>query len=83
MKTIDYFVTAHGVAKRRDFLNYLIELGYKINEIFTEEYLINSLYPFAICISTKTILIIESATQCYLMDKAGKVLNIEAFKKLI
>lgn len=82
MSTIDYFVTAHWVIERGTFYNYMHEIGYK-DDGFTREYMINSDYPFGICIKKKRIMVIESATHCYLMQKAGKVKTIEEFKKII
>lgn len=82
MNTIDYFVTAHGVIERGMFYNYMHEMGFE-DDGYTREYMIDSKYPFGICLKKKKIMVIESATQCYLMQKAGKVKTVEEFKEII
>ncbi len=82
MNTIDYFVTVHGVVERGMFYNYMHELGFE-DDGYTREYMIDSKYPFGICLKKKKIMVIESATQCYLMQKAGKVKMVEEFKEII
>ena len=81
--TIDYFVTAHGVIERGMFYNYMHELGYKDDKRCTREEMINIKYPFGVCMSKKELLIVESATHCYLMQKAGKLKTVEQFKEII
>ena len=44
--------------------------------------MVNSNYPFGVCLKTKEIMIIESATQCYLMQKNNKVKTVEEFKRI-
>lgn len=83
MDSIDYLITAHGVIERGLFYNYMHDLGFKDNINFTREYMVNSDYPFGICLKNKEIMIIESATQCYLMKENDKVKTIEEFKKII
>ena len=83
MDSIDYLVTAHGVIERGTFYNYMHDLGFKDNINFTREYMVNSDYPFGICLNNKQMMIIESATQCYLMKENDKVKTIEEFKKII
>ena len=82
MSTFDYYITARGVVERGLFYNYLHELGYK-DYIYAKEEMINSLYPFAVCIKRKELVIIESAMMCYLNDKAGRVKTPEEFKEII
>ena len=81
MDSIDYLITAHGVIERGLFYNYMHDLGFKDNINFTREYMVNSDYPFGICLKNKEIMIIESATQCYLMKENDKVKTIEEFWK--
>ena len=83
MDTIDYFVTAHGVIERGAFYNYMLELGYKDDNMYTKEKMIHSPYPFGICMKKKELLIIESATLCFLNQKEGRMKTVEEFKKLI
>ena len=78
MDTIDYLVTAHGVLERGKFYNEMHKRGYK-DHMDTRDHMIHSSYPFGVCIKKKKIMVIESATQCYFMDKAGKVITQEQF----
>ena len=82
MGKIDYFVTAQGIIERGTFYNYIHDMGYE-DHIYTREYMINSEYPFGICMKKKKVMVVESATQCYLMQKAGKVKTVEEFKDII
>lgn len=45
--------------------------------------MINSDYPFGVCLKNKEMMVIESATICYLMQKNNKVKTVEEFKKII
>ena len=85
MKTYshDYLITAHGILERGLFYNYMHELGYKDHFMCTREEMINSPYPFAVCIELKELSIIESATICYLNAQMGRVKSIEDFKSII
>lgn len=83
MDTIEYLITASGVIERGIFYNYMHDLGFKDNINLTREYMINSDYPFGVCLKKKEIMVIESATICYLMQKNGKVKTVEEFKKII
>ena len=81
--THDYLIAVSGVVERGLFYNYMHELGYKDYFMCTREQMINSVYPFAVCMKRKKLCIIESATLCYLNDKAGRVKTVEEFKKII
>ena len=83
MDTIEYLITASGVIERGMFYNYMHDLGFKDNINLTREYMINSDYPFGVCLKNKEIMVIESATICYLMQKNNKVKTVEEFKKII
>lgn len=83
MATIDYLITADGVIERGMFYNYMHGLGFKDNINLTREYMINSDYPFGVCLKNKEMMVIESATNCYLMQKNNKVKTVEEFKKII
>ena len=83
MSTIEYLITASGVIERGMFYNYMHDLGFKDNINLTREYMINSDYPFGVCLKNKEIMVIESATICYLMQKNNKVKTVEEFKKII
>ena len=82
MATLDYYVTASGIVERGLFYNYLKELGYKPYG-YTRDYMINSTYPFAVCIKKKHFVIIESATMCYLNQKAGRMITADMFKMIM
>ena len=82
MRLIDYMVCVSGKDEREKFYNEMHEKGYK-DHMDTKEEIINSSYPFAISLKRKKIMVIPSATQCYLMDRAGKVLNIDDFNTAI
>ncbi len=82
MLTIDYLITAHGVIERGLFYNYMHNLGYKDDSRLGREYMINSKYPYGICIKKKVLLVVESATNCYLMHKSGKIKSIDEIKEL-
>ena len=82
MTKIDYLVTATGIIERGTFYNYMHELGYK-DEVMDREYMINSKYPFAVCMKKKILLVMESATCCYLMQKNNKIKNVEEIKKIL
>ncbi len=82
MAIIDYYVTCHGVVERGLFYNYMINKGYKAKG-FTRYYMINSNYPFGICISRREITVIESATLCYYASKNNKIKTIEKIKELL
>lgn len=82
MDIIDYFVTAHGIIERGTFYNYMHDNGYQ-DDGYTREYMINSEYPFGVCMKKKSLMVIESATQCYLMQKSNKVKTVEEFKEII
>ena len=83
MNIIDYLITADGVIERGMFYNYMHGLGFKDNINLTREYMINSDYPFGVCLKNKEMMVIESATICYLMQKNNKVKTVEEFKKII
>ena len=59
------------------------KLGYKDHFMCTKEQMINSSYPFAVCIELKELSVIESATQCYLNDKAGRMKTIKELKQIL
>ena len=82
MRVIDYHVTAHGKIERGIFYNYMHKLGYK-DERYTREQMINSPYPFGVCIKKKRIMIIESATICFLVQKAGNMKTVEEFMQIM
>ena len=84
MKTsvIDYHVLTSGVIERGAFYNYMHELGYK-DSSYTKEQMIHSTYPFGVCIKDKKLLIIESATICFLNQQNGKTKSIEEFRDII
>ena len=82
MSTFDYYIAVRGVIERGLFYNYLHDLGYK-DYMYTRDEMINSPYPFAVCMKRKELVIIESATMCYLNDKAGKVKTVEEFKEIM
>ena len=83
MLTIDYLITAHGVIERGLFYNYIHNLGYKDDSRLDREYMINSKYPYGICIKKKILLVVESATNCYMMQKNNKVKTIEEIKDIL
>ena len=80
MAIFDYHVTASGIEERGMFYNYLQDLGYKPYG-YTREYMINSTYPFAVCMKKKQFVIIESATMCYLTKQAGRMITVDKFKE--
>lgn len=83
METIDYLVSSHGVIERGIFYNYLHKIGYKDAKSLTREDIINSRYPFGICIKSKILLVVESATNCYFMQKNGKIKTVEEIKEVL
>ena len=83
MLTIDYLITAHGIIERGLFYNYIHNLGYKDDSRLDREYMINSKYPYGICIKKKVLLVVESATNCYMMQKNNKVKTIEEIKDIL
>lgn len=84
MAKIEYLIKAHGVIERGMFYNYLHELGYKEDDnMYTRERMINSPYPFAVCMKKKEILLVESATLCYLNQKAGRMKTVEGFMQIM
>ena len=80
MDTIDYLITASGIIERGNFYNYIHKLGYKDDKSYDREYMINSTYPFGICIKKKRLLLVESATNCYLMQKNDKIKTVDEIK---
>ena len=82
MNTLDYLVTAQGVLERGLFYNYIHSLGYK-DDTYTRNDMINSTYPFAICIKKKKVFILESATQCFFMHKNGKIKTVDEIKEIL
>ncbi len=80
---INYLVTPHGVKERTDFYNYMHRLGYKDDFRLTREHMIESSYPFGVCFERKEIMVIESATMCYLNQKAGNLKTVEEFKEIL
>ncbi len=80
MSSSDYLIAARGIIERGIIYNYLHELGYE-EFVYTREYMINSDYPFAVCIKRKEFIIIESATLCYLNDREGRVIDFEKFRE--
>ena len=83
MLTIDYLVTAHGIIERGTFYNYLHSLGYTDDKSFDREIMVNSTYPCGVCIRDKKLLIVESATICFLELKKGRVISVDEFKNII
>ena len=83
MLKIDYHVTAHGVIERGNFYNYMHNMGYTDHKLLDRETIVNSSYPFGVCIKKKELLIIESATINFLTQKAGRMKTVEEFKKII
>ena len=81
--TRHYLVTASGVIERGIFYNYMHELGYRDCFMYNRERIINSVYPIVVDMKRKELAIMESATMCYLNDKAGRVKTVEEFKKII
>lgn len=81
MVEIEYFVSVPK-EKREEFYNYMHNLGYE-DSYYDKEYMLKSSYPFGVCMSLKTIQVIESATQCYFTQKAGKMKTFEEFKQII
>lgn len=69
MSYISYLVTVHGLLERSSFYNYLHTLGYTDDKLFNRETIINSSYPIGVSIKDKKILIIGSATICFLNIK--------------
>ena len=67
MDKIDYLITAHGVIERGNFYNYMHNSGFKDNINFAWEYMVNSNYPFGVYLKIKQLVVVESATECYLM----------------
>ena len=45
--------------------------------------MVNNDYPFGVFLKKKKLMVIESATQCYLMQGNDKVKNVEEFKNII
>ncbi len=82
MSVIDYMVSVSGKDEREKFYNEMHKKGFK-DHMDTKEEIINSTYPFAISLKRKKIMVIPSATQCYLMDREGKVLSLDKFKQKI
>ena len=82
MATLDYYITASGIIERGMLFNYLKDLGYK-EYGYTREYMINSTYPFAVCMKKKKFVIIESATMCYLNQQAGRMITFDKFKEIM
>jgi hypothetical protein len=82
ISTFNYYIGVSGVIERGLFYNYLVSIGYK-SYGDTREEMINSPYPFAICMKRKEFVIIKSATMCYLNEKAGKFRTVEEFKKIV
>ncbi len=80
---INYLVTPHGVKERTNFYNYLHELGYNAVFPLTREYIIESSYPFHVNFETQKIMVIESATMCYLSQRAGRIKSVEEFKEIL
>ena len=82
ISTFNYYIGVSGVIERGLFYNYLTSIGYKCYGDTREE-MINSPYPFAICMKRKEFVIIKSATMCYLNEKAGKFRTVEEFKEIV
>ena len=82
MSYIDYLVTEHGLFERASFYDYLHSLGYTDDKSFDRETILNSSYPFGVCIKDKKLLIVESATICFLEQKNGRVISVEEFKNI-
>lgn len=81
--SIDYFVTAHGVIERGMFYNYMHSLGYKDHNLDNRDDMINSMYPFAVDMKKKKLMIIESATMCYFARRDGKMKDVDEFKQIL
>lgn len=82
MRTIDYLVTVHGTEERERFYNEMYNRGFK-DHMDTKEEMIESSYPFAICLKNKKMFLINSATICYMMSKNGRVLTKKNFVEKI
>lgn len=83
MPKIDYHVTAHGIIERSNFYNYMHSMGYTDHKLLDRERMINSSYPFGVCIKKKKLLIVESATINFLTQKVGRMKTVEEFKEII
>ena len=81
MDIIDYIIPAHGVIERKKVYDYFHKLGYK--DCLERDYMIQSLYPFGICIKKKHLLVIESATNCFMMQKSGRLKSIEEIQEIL
>lgn len=81
MNTIDYIIPAHGVIERAHVYNYFHKLGYK--DALERDYMIHSLYPFGICIKKKHLLVIESGTNCFYMQKSGRLKTLEEIQDIL
>ena len=80
---IDYFIKAYGVIERGNFYNYMKSLNFKDNILLDRQTMIESSYPFGVCLKKKELFIIESATMCYYANKNGIMKSIEEFKEIL
>jgi len=63
---------------RREFYNYMHNLGYK-DKFFSKEDMINGKFPFHINTLTKEITVIASITCCAAAASRGQILSFEEF----
>ena len=82
MSSIVYLVIVYGLLEKSSFYNYLHTLGYTDDKLFNRETIINSSYIIGVSIKDKKILIIESATMCYLSKKEWKCYKCREIKKI-
>lgn len=80
---IDYYIKVNGIIERGNFYNYMKSLKFKDHILLDRQTMIESSYPFAICLKKKEIMIVESATLCYYADKNGTMINEEEFKEIL
>ena len=52
---IDYFIKAYGVIERGNFYNYMKSLNFKDNILLDRQTMIESSYPFGVCLKKKEL----------------------------
>lgn len=80
---IDYAVSfGDDKQKRKEFCDYMYQLGY-ISDCYSEDELIETIYPIGICIKAKLITIVKGTIACWNMDKNGQMKSVEEMKQIL
>ena len=82
MEKKQYIVQVHGLLERNAFYNYIIN-NFKLNTYYPREYMIKSIFPFIVDLSTNEFWVCESITCCACAAQNKQIISDDEFYGLI